>query len=222
MDDPEETKKEVRYVHKKKVTLAAAAGELGRILGLSREPLIAQHRVQSLWTHPEYIDAVEEFSLTYLRGRWGLPIGEWKETYKLVQIHNNDVEWMRVIGLDSKEWNVNHFYARFVIRTLDGIRSNGSALAYWLRYAELQEATWILVHTLMYLQLNCMRTYKKRAPTKTHEIEFNPMHPKLRQKDEKRTVSMKYCSKGSAINKDLRNKMEKKMKQKKDNFPLRV
>ncbi|OTA68578.1 hypothetical protein K449DRAFT_429446 [Hypoxylon sp. EC38] len=166
MDDPEETKKEVRYVHKKKVTLAAAAGELGRILGLSKEPLIAQHRVQSLWTHPEYIDAVEEFSLAYLRGRWGLPIGEWEETYKLVQIHSNDVEWMRVIGLDSKEWNVNHFYARFVIRTLDGIRSNGSALAYWLRYAELHEATWILAHTLMYLQLNCMRTYKKRAPIK--------------------------------------------------------
>ncbi|KAI0096321.1 hypothetical protein F4776DRAFT_560334 [Hypoxylon sp. NC0597] len=162
MDDPEETKNAVRYVYKKKVTLAVAAAKLGRIFGLSEDPMIAQHRVQSLWTHPVFVDAVEEFSETYLRGRWDLPIGEWEEIHQLVQIHSNGVDWIR----DSKEWNVNHFYACFVIQTLEGIKRGGSRLAYWLQDAELDEATWILAHTLMYLQLNCMRAYKKRAPIK--------------------------------------------------------
>ncbi|KAI1414882.1 hypothetical protein F5Y13DRAFT_157431 [Hypoxylon sp. FL1857] len=166
MDDTEGTKNKVRCIYKKKVTLPAAAGQLGSVFNLSKDPLIAQQRVQGLLAHSVFIDAMDDFSESYLKGRWDLPVGEWGEIRKLVEAHIDDVEWTQGAGPDTEGMDVNYFYARFVIRTLHGIKQSTSGLAYWLQVLQLDEAAWVLTHTLMYLQLDCMRAYKKYAPLK--------------------------------------------------------
>ncbi|KAI0106753.1 hypothetical protein F4814DRAFT_69331 [Daldinia grandis] len=175
MDDPEEIKNEVRLVYKQKLPhLDVVAGELAPLLGLG-DGLIAKQRMQNLFTHPVLLDAFVEFAETYLEGDWDLPVGEWVAVHKIAHAHANDASW----GLDTppsrEDWDVNHFYARFILRTLAKLRNPDDAprnLAYWLGEANPCDATWLLMHVLMYMQWDAMRDYRKHAPVKDRINHF--------------------------------------------------
>ncbi|KAI1138233.1 hypothetical protein F5Y05DRAFT_385555 [Hypoxylon sp. FL0543] len=143
---------------------ARVAYELGSLFQLSPDPLIAQHRMQGLWLHPAFLESLFEFEDTYLKGRWDLPVGEWTVVFTLVWLHREDADWTQAEHPDCYGWDVNHYYARFVIRALHGIQASPLELAHWLRDGELDLAIFILMHTLMYHQLDCMDEYKDKAP----------------------------------------------------------
>ncbi|KAI8963654.1 hypothetical protein F5Y11DRAFT_318834 [Daldinia sp. FL1419] len=167
MDDPEEIKKQVRLVYKQKLPhLDAASAELAPLLGLG-DGLIAKQRMQNLFIHPVLIRAFVEFSETYLEGHWDLPVGEWTAVHKITHAHADEAEWSLGKSPDRRDWDVNHYYARFVLRTLAKLRDPDEAprnLAYWLGEANPCDATWLLMHVLMYMQWDAMRDYKKFAP----------------------------------------------------------
>ncbi|KAF3057139.1 hypothetical protein GL218_06054 [Daldinia childiae] len=175
MDDPEEIKNEVRLVYKQKQPhLDAVAGELASLLGLG-DGLIAKQRMQNLFTHPALLDAFVEFAETYLEGKWDLPVGEWEAVHKLAHAHADDANWGSDAPPSREDWNVNHFYARFILRTLARLRNPDDAprnLAYWLGEANPCDATWLLMHVLMYMQWDAMRDYKKHAPMKDRINHF--------------------------------------------------
>ncbi|KAI1772645.1 hypothetical protein F4818DRAFT_425030 [Hypoxylon cercidicola] len=166
----EEAKRQVYEVYKKKLPhFDAASGELAPIFGLG-DDLLAKQRAQGLFKHPAFLDAYVEFAESYLEGRWDLPVGGWSAVHKLFHIHKRDPDWSGPGGCpDRAGWDVNHFYARFVIRSLHGIKQPSESaghLAWWLQDASSCDACFVLLHALMYLQLETMRDYKKHAPAK--------------------------------------------------------
>ncbi|KAI1806538.1 hypothetical protein F4811DRAFT_134059 [Daldinia bambusicola] len=167
MDEPEEIKNEVRLLYKKKLPhLDAVAAELAPLLGLG-DTLLGRQRMQNLFTHPALLDSFAEFAETYMEGRWDLPVGEWEAVHKLAHTHAKGGEWELDEPPARKDWNVNHFYTRFVLRTLARLRDPAEAprnLAYWLGEASPCDAAWLLMHVLMYMQWDAMRDYKKHAP----------------------------------------------------------
>ncbi|KAI2604248.1 uncharacterized protein GGS25DRAFT_507496 [Hypoxylon fragiforme] len=183
MDDPEETKNEIRGIYKQKLPhLEAASGELAPIFGLGDGQLATQ-RAQGLFKHPAFLGAFVEFADNYLDTSWDLPVGEWAAVRGLVGAKSSDsiASWAEDAGPDRKEWEVNHFYARFIVRTLHGIREPAQGkthLVYWLEDAEEDQAYWVLFHALMYLQLETMRDYKKKAPVKDRFSHFIDMWKK--------------------------------------------
>ncbi|KAI0383495.1 hypothetical protein F5Y04DRAFT_278672 [Hypomontagnella monticulosa] len=167
-DDPERTKNQLKLIYRKHSNLDVAAGDLAPIFGLG-EGLLAKQRAQALFSHPEFLAASREFEEDYIRRRWDLPLGEWAKVYKLVHGCSKNGGGIRDLGPETQVWDVNHFYARFVMRAIHGINSlNKSAtqLGYWLREAELSDQIWVLTHALMYLQLQIMREFKSMAPFK--------------------------------------------------------
>ncbi|KAK6949594.1 hypothetical protein Daesc_009677 [Daldinia eschscholtzii] len=175
MDEPEEIKNEVRLVYKQKLPhLDAVAAELAPLLGLG-DTLLGRQRMQNLFTHPALLDSFVEFSETYLDGRWGLPVGEWATVHKLSHTHAKDGEWGLKAPPAREDWNVNHFYTRFILRTLARLRDPAEAprnLAYWLAEASPCDAAWLLMHVLMYMQWDAMRDYKKHAGVKDRVSHF--------------------------------------------------
>ncbi|KAI2616051.1 hypothetical protein GGR54DRAFT_610952 [Hypoxylon sp. NC1633] len=176
MDDPEETKKEVRDIYKKTVPHSNAASEdLAVIFGLGNGQ-VARQRVQGLFTHPAFLAAFYEFELTYLRGEWGLPVGEWEMVRKVFQECSDSPGWAGDTCPTRKGWKVNHYYNRFIIRTLHGIRQpreNTTQRAYWLKEEpDAEKACWVLFHALLYLQLITMRGFKKRVSVMERIIYF--------------------------------------------------
>ncbi|KAI0839108.1 hypothetical protein F5Y06DRAFT_303272 [Hypoxylon sp. FL0890] len=158
--------KQIHLMAGKKLTLAAVAGQLGILFDLSLDPMEAQQKMQGLLKHPAFIDAVDEFSTTYLNWKWDLPVGEWWKIEELIKAHKDDVEWTQHSCPETKEWTVNHFYARFVIRTFHEIKCSPLEIAHWLREAPYDDAIYILAHVLMFLQLDCMRVCKQVASFK--------------------------------------------------------
>ncbi|KAI1375410.1 hypothetical protein F4677DRAFT_446492 [Hypoxylon crocopeplum] len=175
MDNPEETKKEVRRIYKKKLPhLDAASGELAPIFGLG-DDLVAKQRAQGLFKHPVLAIAFLEFADKFLRGRWNLPVGDWDVVYELVKVRKDDAAMAQDVCPNQYAWDVNCFYVRFIVRALHGIREptkNTTQLVYWLRDAELYKASWVLFHALIYLQLEMMRDHKKHAPMKDRISHF--------------------------------------------------
>ncbi|XXH03064.1 hypothetical protein Hte_009454 [Hypoxylon texense] len=179
-----EAKQNVHELYKKKLpNFDTAVGELAPVFGLG-EDLLAKQRAQGLFKHPAFVDAWVEFADRCLRGRWDLPVGDWAEVHKLFHRHRKDANWARpdwrpyddddkAVGDDDKAaWGVDHHYARFVIRTAEGIlksaESGGSAghMAWWLKGATVCDACFILLFALTYLQLETMRDYRRHAPAK--------------------------------------------------------
>ncbi|KAI1104587.1 hypothetical protein F4804DRAFT_351855 [Jackrogersella minutella] len=172
MENPEETKNKVRQIYKKpQPHLDAAAGELAPIFGLG-DDLLARTRAQCLFVHRGFKDTFAEFCHNYVQGRWDLPIGEWGAVHKLVHRRNKNAEWAEEVGPDHKDWDVNDFYSRFVIRAFHRIKEDKTALVFWLKEAQLCDAAWVLMHALMYLQLVMMRDCKEDAPMKARITHF--------------------------------------------------
>ncbi|KAI4870231.1 hypothetical protein F4820DRAFT_404368 [Hypoxylon rubiginosum] len=170
-------RQKVYELYKRKVpNFDAASGDLAPVFGLgdSSDDLLARQRAQGLFTHPAFVDAYVEFAEAYLAGRWDLPAGEWAAVHKLFHVHRRNPEWSRPDACPSREgWDVNHFYARFVIRAQHGITQKPSEvgggakhMAWWLQGATACDACFVLLHALLYLQLETMRDYRKHAPAK--------------------------------------------------------
>ncbi|KAI1401457.1 hypothetical protein F4819DRAFT_508483 [Hypoxylon fuscum] len=168
-DKPEEAKNQVYQIYKKKLpNFEHASGELAPIFGLGND-LIAKQRAQSLFKHPSVLDAYAEFTESYLEGRWDLAVGDWEPVHSLFHDGNRNADWGKDVCPDRAGWSVNHYYARFIIRSLYGIRQprkHITHMVFWLKEANLCNACWVLMHALMYLQLETMRDYKKHAPAK--------------------------------------------------------
>ncbi|KAI1761759.1 hypothetical protein GGR53DRAFT_533220 [Hypoxylon sp. FL1150] len=165
-ESAEKAKRQVYEIYKKKHPhFDAAAGELAPIFGLG-DDLLAVQRAQGLFKHPAFADAYVEFAEAYLEGRWDRPVGEWSAVHKLVHDHKKDPDWRRSDDLARAGWNVNHFYARFVLRLLDGIRENTVHMTWWLEDASVCDAAFVVSFALMYVQLETMRDNRKHAPAK--------------------------------------------------------
>ncbi|KAI2468704.1 hypothetical protein F4781DRAFT_397103 [Annulohypoxylon bovei var. microspora] len=172
MDDPEKAKNEVRQIYKKKLpNREMVAGALAPIFGLG-SGMMPQQRASGLFIHPAFCDSFSEFKHSYIQGQWDLPIGDFGEVHKLVHRLAKDESWIEEKAPDSTGWTVNHFYARFILRTFHEIKENKLSLAYWLKETSVCEAIWVLTHALMYIQLETMRDYKKYAPIKDRINHF--------------------------------------------------
>ncbi|KAI6086664.1 hypothetical protein F4821DRAFT_237715 [Hypoxylon rubiginosum] len=164
----ETAKGQVYEIYEKELPhLDAAAGELAPVFGLG-DDLLAKQRAQGLFKHPAFTDAYVEFAEAYLEGRWDLPVGDWLALHKLVWKYKKNPDWSRPdICPDRSGWDVNHFYARFVLRVLDAIKKDDALkMAFWLKDASVCDAIFVLLFALMYMQLETMRDYKKQAPAK--------------------------------------------------------
>ncbi|KAI0178576.1 hypothetical protein GGR52DRAFT_532664 [Hypoxylon sp. FL1284] len=163
-----EAKDRVYEIYKQKQpSFAAASGELAPVFGLGDDS-VAKQRAQGLFKHAAFLDAYAEFTEGYLRGRWDLPVGGWREVHRLFHRHRKGPSWSDADAvLDRAAWNVDHYYARFVIRCLDAIlQEQEQNSASWLQEATVCDGCFVLLHALMYLQLETMRDYKKHAPAK--------------------------------------------------------
>ncbi|KAL7620669.1 hypothetical protein AAE478_009664 [Parahypoxylon ruwenzoriense] len=174
-DFPDEAKDQVLAIYKKKLPhLDVASGSLAPILGLGSE-FIGSLRAQNLFKHAAIADAFVEFADNYLEGRWDQPVGEWQAAHDLAHGRSRDASWVEKACPDRKGWDVNHHYARFILRCFHEIKQPSQGrkhLVYWLKEATLCDASWVLFHALLFLQLEAMRDYRKHAPARDRINHF--------------------------------------------------
>ncbi|KAI0550702.1 hypothetical protein F4679DRAFT_583371 [Xylaria curta] len=186
-DDPAEAEKLVRSIFEQKLNnLDLVAAELTPLFGFgpgSNHDVIARSRSQALFVSQIMQDTFGEFAALYLHGDWSLPVANWDSTITLTKKLRAEKAWIEwsvpITRWDStndtekkardRAWiaipeNVDEFYARFLIRTLQRLRSPEKPdMLDWLRRANNEDACWVLFHALMYLQLEAMHFNKTHA-----------------------------------------------------------
>ncbi|KAI1735390.1 hypothetical protein F4680DRAFT_470120 [Xylaria scruposa] len=189
-DAPAEAEKFVRSIFEQKLNnLNLVAAELAPLFGFgpgSNHDVVAQSRTQALFMSPVMQDTFGEFATLYLNGDWSLPVASWDSTITLTKNKIAEKAWIEwslpITRWDSTDatkkqareraWiaipdraNVDEFYARFLVRTLQRLRCPEKPdMLDWLRRANVEDACWVLFHALMYLQLETMHFNKTHAP----------------------------------------------------------
>ncbi|KAK7740625.1 hypothetical protein SLS62_011066 [Diatrype stigma] len=168
---PAKTENQVRDIVKSKYPdYDKVAVALAPIFGLGSD-LIAGQRAQGLFKHRPFLEAFAEFADVLLEGRWDVPVASWVEVIKAVPSREGtskeSTDWSS-LKLKGQHRDVNDHYACFLARAMHDIRhpTKSTQLVYWIKEADVEDGYWVLFHALMYLQLEAMREYRRRAPIK--------------------------------------------------------
>ncbi len=167
-ESPAEAEKQVRDIVKMKYPdYDKAAVALAPLFGLGSD-LIAGQRAQGLFKHRPFLETFSEFAESCLEGRWDVPVGDWVEVRRATRSYDDSSGSSQSPGPKKQDWDVNDHYAYYLGKAMYDIRqpTKPTHLVYWVKEADIEDGYWILFHAFMYLQLEIMREFRRRAPIK--------------------------------------------------------